>query len=180
MKRIAIVILLVVHTALSYAQNLSVDMKSNWYAEVPNIDISMVDSMTLYPLRGNVPSGRDVFAWYYMRDNDYRLSIYNHSQPEIRDPYVFAPEMWRIVEKSNNMLYLTVRDHKDPRMFHQKLGKYRLYLYRTDLNILYKIVMVREYENRADQRIYAPPIDVLQPSTIQPTPDTNHTTKKRR
>lgn len=180
MKRILLSIAFITGTIFSSAQNLSVDLKRNWYAAVPTIDISMVDSMMLYPLRGNPPATGDLFLWNYVGGNDYKLSIYNRSQPEIRDPYVFAPELWRVVEKYDTALYLTVRDHKDPRLFHKKLGKYRLYLYRDELNILHKVLMVREYQHRTTQRIYAPPVNVLKPSAIEPVPNTTRSKKGRR
>lgn len=88
--------------------------------------------------------------------------------------------MWRVVEKYDTALYLTVRDHKDPMLFHQKLGRYRMYLYRNELNILERILLVREYQHRTDQRIYAPPVNVLQPSTIAPVADTTSKIRKRK
>ena len=139
-----------------FSQNLDIDIKRDWYAEVPTIDISMLDTIALAPVRGNVNSTKDVFIWHYLDKTDYSLEVRNTTQPEIRDPYIYAPEKWKVKKKGEDDLYLVMKDHKDPQLIHHFLGEYKLVPYRDNYNILYKIMLVRVYSHRSNQQVYAP------------------------
>jgi hypothetical protein len=154
-KTFLVFLFLLLHRAC-FSQSLSIDIKRDWYGEVATIDISMLDTIVLYPVRGNINSQKDVFIWHYLNKTDYSLEVRNTTQPEIRNPYIYAPEKWKIKEEGQNELYLVMKDHKDPQLVHKFLGEYKLVPYRDNLNILYKIMLVRIYSNRSTQQVKAP------------------------
>jgi hypothetical protein len=141
----------------SYAQNTTVDMRQDWYGEVPTIDMGMLDTITLRPFRGTFDDPKkDIYLWHYNGGNDYVLRVYNNTDPGVRDPYVFAPEKWRLKEVSPEELYLTVRDHKSATPFRNKIATYRIFLHRDNYHILTNIILVRQYQFRHYQRVKTP------------------------
>lgn len=139
-----------------FAQSLDIDIRRDWYAEVPTIDMSEMDTLTLYPLRGNLDQTKQIFIWHYKGDNIYELQMYNNQQAGIDRPYYFAPEKWKYKENEDGTLSLTIRDHRDPQPFHKTFATYTLIPYRDNYNILYKMVLVKKYNNRYMQRLKAP------------------------
>jgi hypothetical protein len=156
MKRYLLVLMTAFICQTCFSQSLDIDIKHDWYAEVPTIDISMLDTIMLYPVRGNISSTKDVFIWHYLDKTDYSLEIRNTAQPEIRDPYIYAPEKWKIKERGEDDLYLVMKDHKDPQLVHRFLGEYKLVPYRDNYNILNKVMLVRIYSNRSAQQVKPP------------------------
>ncbi len=144
-------------TLPSMAQKIGIDIKQDWYAEVPSIDMSQLDTIVAYPLKANISNTKDVLVWYFKGGMDYQLKIYNNSNAAlVGDPYTFAPEKWHLKEKGRDELYLVAREHKDPRPFHRKVSVYKLLLYRNEYNLLYKIVMVKQYNGRYPQSMTGP------------------------
>lgn len=144
-------------TLSASAQKIGIDIKQDWFAEVPTIDMAQLDTIIAYPLKGNFSNTKDVFVWHFKGGMDYQLKIYNNSNAKlVGDPYTFAPEKWKLSEKRGTELYLTAKEHKDPRPFHKKVSVYKLIQCRDDHNILYKLIMVKEYNGRYPQQITGP------------------------
>lgn len=141
----------------SFAQKIGIDIKQDWFAEVPTIDMAQLDTIVVYPLKGNISNTKDVLVWHFQDGMDYQLKMYNNSNPAlVGDPYTFAPEYWRLKEKRKDELYLSAKEDKDPRPFHKKVSVYKLLLFRDDYNILYKMILVKQYNNRYHQQINGP------------------------
>jgi len=140
-----------------FAQKIAIDIKQDWYAEVPTMDISQLDTIVIFPLKGNINNAKDVFVWRFQGGMDYQLKIYNNSNPNlVGDPYSFAPEKWHLKEKRRDELYLVAKEDKDPRPRHKKVSVYKLLQCRNEYNILYKIIMVKQYNGRYPQKIDGP------------------------
>lgn len=155
MKKIFFILFVVISNYSSWAQNLEVDMKHDWYAEVPTINLNMLDTITLYPVHGNIISAKNVFVWHYQNKNDYTLEVRDNMQPQLKGSYEYTPERWKL-KGDDDELYLVMKDHKDPQPVHRSLGEYLLIPYRDNYNLLYKVVMVRVYSHRSLQHVDAP------------------------
>ena len=140
------------------AQSIRIDMQRDWYAIVPTLDMSVLDTLTLYPAGQGVPQGKDVFYWRYLGSKDYQLKMYNNAVQGLSGPYEYAPEHWKINETGENELYLQVRDRRDPRPFHKKVASYKLLPVRDNYNILYKVVMIKVYSNRYMEQLKKPEV----------------------
>lgn len=156
MKQALFILAAVLSYFSGWSQNLDVDMKRDWYAEVPTIDINMLDTITLFPVHGNISSAKDVFVWHYQNKNDYTLEVRDNMQPQLSGSYEYTPEKWKLKGGDGDALYLVMKDHKDPQPVHRSLGEYLLVPYRDNYNLLYKVVMVRVYSRRSPQHVDAP------------------------
>lgn len=149
------VMLLCAATGL-HAQNTGVDIRTDWVGVVPTIDMSRLDTIVLYPYRGVYDHSKDVFLWNYKGNGDFQLKVYNGSTTGITDPYVFAPEKWKLKEINSSELYLLVREHKAGTIFNKKVGGYKVYLYRDNYNLLTHIMMVKVYDYRYSRQVKVP------------------------
>ncbi len=140
------------------AQPLSIDIKQDWYAEVAHIEFSMLDTLTLYPLKGNISNKSvDVLVWRFVGGKEYRLKVYNNTNTALAaDPFTYAPEKWTLQKLHDGNWYLQARENKDPRPFHKKLAYYKLQLFRNDHGILYKMLLIKEYNARSAHALFAP------------------------
>jgi len=154
--RVLLSILLLLHLATTApAQSLGTDLRHDWYGIVPTIDMSVLDTIVLYPVHGNFSQAKDVFLWRYLGGKDYQLKIFNNTMPGSYENYELAPEHWRLKEKGNEY-YLVVKDHSDPRPFHKKIAGYRLMPQWDNYNILRSIILVKRYNNRYTEQIKTP------------------------
>lgn len=155
MKKFSLVLPALLCYYAGLAQNLNIDIKRDWYAEVPTIELNMLDTITLHPVHGNINSTKDVLVWHYQNKDDYTLEVHNNAQPELSGSYEYTPERWKLKEDGDD-LYLVMKDHKDPQPVHRSLGEYLLIPYRDNYSLLYKVVMVRVYSHRSPQHVAAP------------------------
>jgi hypothetical protein len=159
MARISLLICCLLFSIGALAQNTSVDIRQDWYGEVPTTDFSMLDTIVLRPFHGSfADNSKDIFMWHYMGGDDYRLKAYNNTNPNFRDAYIYTPEKWKLKEVSPDELFLVVRDHKAITVFHNKIAAYRIFLFRDSYHILTKIMMVRAYNFRHYQSVKTPTI----------------------
>jgi len=132
-----------------HAQSLGIDIQQDWFAEVPHIEFGRLDTIMLYPLKGNINNNKDVLVWHYLGAMQYQLKVHNNTNATlVNAPYTYAPEQWTLIKKHDGNWYLQAKEMKDPRPFHKKLCLYQLQLYRNDHGILYKMLLLKQYNAR--------------------------------
>jgi hypothetical protein len=155
MKR-CLYILLLLLPATCGAQSLATDLRRDWYGIVPTVDMSILDTIVLYPVQGNFDQHKDIFLWRYLGGKDYQLKIYNNTMPGSYENYELAPEHWQLKQKGDSVYYLTVKDRHDPKPFHKKVAAYMLMPHRDSYNILTRITLVKVYDNRYTEQLKIP------------------------
>jgi len=155
MKYILSILLFIGATAHTHAQTLDIDIRKDWYGVVPTVDMTVLDTIVLYPVHGNFEQAKDVFLWRYLGGSDYQLKIYNNTMPGAYDHYELAPEQWKLKEKKGGY-YLVVKDQKDPRPFHKKIAGYQVVPQYSNYNILQSIMLIKRYNNRYAEQLKTP------------------------
>lgn len=156
MKIFATILLCLSLAGIASAQNLENELRRDWYGVVPTIDMSVLDTIVLYPLTGNYDQTKDIFLWRYLGGKDYQLKIYNNTMPGSYENYELAPEHWKLKKRSETEYYLMVKDRRDPRPFHKKVAGYILLPQRDNYNILKSIIMIKVYGNRYTEQMKVP------------------------
>ncbi len=143
MKLFYTFILLLLYNASS-AQYIYNDVKRDWYAEIPTVDIETLDSIILYPNKSAIDPKKDMLMWQFKYDEIYQLIVFDNGQSGTPGSTYYAPERWTIKTHKNDELELQMKDTKGEKWFHSTLRSYRLIPIRDNYNILQRLVLIRE------------------------------------
>jgi len=126
----------------AFSQNIHVDMRRNWYAQVPRLELDMLDTIELYPTQPKGDESKPMFLWQYSGDDAYQILVVHNPTPGLEP--IYPPEKWKIVDKTINDYYLIVKGN-DPRKFiNSRIRHYKLIPYRDNYQLLQKVVLVRQ------------------------------------
>jgi len=156
MKHILLSIALCISCTAAFCQNIKVDIKRDWYAEVPTVKIDNIDTIVLMVADGSMIRKSDVIAWHYDGDDDFQLLVYNNTQPGFSGAFKYPEEQWSL--KQNGIEYeLHMKQYNGSRPARKDVATYHLIPFYTDHGLLNKMMLIREYSDRLEQDVTKPP-----------------------
>ncbi|MGN6566365.1 MAG: hypothetical protein ACTHJ0_00355 [Flavipsychrobacter sp.] len=134
--------LLLLGSIKAFSQNIYVDMRRNWYAQVPRLELDMLDTIELYPTQPKGDDSKPMFVWQYAGNDVFQILVLHNPTPGLEP--VYPQEKWKITDKTINDYYLVVKANDPRKVVNARLRRYKLIPYRDNYLILQKVVLVRQ------------------------------------
>ena len=142
MNRWLLVVLFILGGMNAFAQNINIDIRRNWYAQVPRLEMDMIDTLVLVPDQPAKDPDKPLFLWQYNPGDIYQILVLYNPTPGLEP--IFPREKWRLLQTGRNDYELIIKNNDPRKLLHTKLRRYKLYQVRDNYQILQKMVLVRK------------------------------------
>ena len=134
--------MLLITCSQAFSQNIYIDMRRNWYAQLPRLEFDMVDTITLVPNEPARDDSKPLIVWQYSGNDTYAPLVMHNPTPGLEP--IFPVEKWKITDKTRDDYYLTVKGNDPRKLINARIRRYKLIPYRDNYLLLQKVVLVRQ------------------------------------
>jgi hypothetical protein len=139
MKRIVLLLLILTLCIKAYSQNIYIDVRKNWYAQTPRLELDLLDSIILVSEKPVDDPKLPLILWQFAGNDKFQPLLIFNPTPGMQ--YIYPMEKWKIEQIAPAQYKVTMKEGE--KLLSGRTRKYNMVLFRDDHLILQKIILVR-------------------------------------